>query len=122
MLVSGSCAFAYRYLSFERFPNDHFVHLSRAQQVVMGALPVRDYSEYQAPLAVMASAWAQMAFGPGLRSELLLVCGGFAVAAAATYLVGAAVSGSVVAGIAAALILTAATPVSYSYLKVLPYA
>jgi hypothetical protein len=121
-LVVGSVTFAYRYLSFERFPNDHFVHLSRAQQVVMGALPVRDYSEYQAPLAVMLSAWTQMILGPGLRSELLLVCTAFAVAAAVTYLVGAGVSGSIGAGLAAALILTAATPVSYSYPKVLPYA
>jgi hypothetical protein len=113
--------FAYRYLSFERFPNDHFVHLSRAQQVLMGALPVRDYSEYQAPLAVMASAWAQATFGPGLRSELLLVCAAFAVAAAMAYLVTASISGSVIFGIACALILTSATPVSYSYPKVLPY-
>ena len=62
--------FAYRYLSFERFPNDHFVALARAQQVLMGTLPVWDYAEYQAPLAVMASAWAQTVFGPGLHSEL----------------------------------------------------
>jgi hypothetical protein len=87
----------------------------------MGAWPVRDYSEYQAPLAVMASAWAQIAFGPGLHSELLLVCGAFAVASAVAYLVTASVSGSVGIGIACALILTAATPVTYSYPKVLPY-
>ena len=113
--------FAYRYLSFERFPNDHFVVLSRAQQVLMGALPVRDYSEYQAPLAVMTSAWAPIAFGPGLHAELLLVCGAFAVASAVVYLVTASVSGSVGVGIACALILTAATPVTYAYPKVLPY-
>lgn len=121
-LLLGGFTFAYRYLSFERFPNDHFVHLSRAQQVVMGALPVRDYSEYHAPLTAMLSAWSQMIFGSGLRSELLLVCGAFAVGTAATYLVAAAVSDSVATGVTAALILTAATPVSYSYPKVLPYA
>jgi len=88
----------------------------------MGALPVRDYSEYQAPLAVLASAWAQLTFGPGLRSELLLVCGAYAVTAAVAYLVTAAISGSRVVGAACALVLTAATPVSYSYPKVLPYA
>jgi len=120
-LAVAVLTFAYRYLSFERFPNDHFVVLSRAQQVLMGALPVRDYSEYQAPLAVMASAWAQIAFGPGLHSELLLVCGAFALASAAAYLVTASVSGSVGVGMACALILTAATPVTYAYPKVLPY-
>jgi hypothetical protein len=121
-LATAALTFAYRYLSFERFANDHFVHLSRAQQVLLGALPVRDYSEYQAPLAVMASAWAQVTFGPGLRAELLLVCGAFAVAAAVAYLVTASVSGSRVVGIACALVLTAVTPVTYSYPKVLPYA
>jgi hypothetical protein len=120
-LAAGAFAFAYRYLSFERFPNDHFVVLSRAQQVLMGALPVRDYSEFQAPLAVMASAWAQITFGPGLHSELLLVCCAFAVASAVAYLVTASLSGSVGVGIACALILTAATPVTYAYPKVLPY-
>ena len=120
-LAVAVLTFAYRYLSFERFPNDHFVVLSRAQQVLMGALPVRDYSEYQAPLAVMASAWAQIAFGPGLHSELLLVCGAFAVASAVAYLVTASVSGSVGIGIVSAVILTAATPVTYAYPKVLPY-
>ena len=120
-LAVAALTFAYRYLSFERFPNDHFVVLSRAQQVLMGALPVRDYSEYQAPLAVMASAWAQATFGPGLHSELLLVCGAFAVASAVAYLVTASVSGSVGVGIACALIVTAATPVTYAYPKVLPY-
>lgn len=120
-LSIATLTFAYRYLSFERFPNDHFVVLARAQQLLMGALPVRDYSEYQAPLAVMASAWAQIAFGPGLHSELLLVCGAFAVASAVAYLVTASVSGSVGVGIACALILTAASPVTYAYPKVLPY-
>lgn len=120
-LAAAALTFAYRYLSFERFPNDHFVHLARAQQVLMGALPVRDYSEYQAPLAVLASAWAQIAFGPGLLSELLLMCAAFAVSAAVAYLVTASVAGSVGLGVACTLILTAATPVSYSYPKVLPY-
>ena len=121
-LIVAVLAFAYRYLSFEGFPNDHFVHLSRAQQVLMGAWPVRDYSEYQGPLAVMVSAWAQVMFGPGLRAELLLVCGAYAVAASVAYLVTASSTGSLGIGIACALILTAATPVSYSYPKVLPYA
>jgi hypothetical protein len=87
----------------------------------MGGWPVRDYSEYLQPLAVMASASAQLLFGPGLRSELLLVCGAFAVAAAVAVLVTASISASVGIGIVCALILTAATPVSYSYPKVLPY-
>jgi len=68
----------------------------------------------------MVSAWAQVLFGPGLRSELLLVCGAFAVAAAVAFLVTASIA-SVGIGITCALILTAVTPVSYSYPKVLPY-
>ena len=120
-LAIAAFTFAYRYLSFDQFPNEHFVVLSRAQQLLMGALPVRDYAEYQAPLGVIASAWAQVAFGPGLRAELLLVCGAFAVASAVAYLVTRSVSGSVGMGIVCALIVTAATPVSNAYPKVLPY-
>jgi len=113
--------FAYRYLSFERFPNEHFVVLSHAQQMLMGALPLRDFGEYQGPGGMIASAWAQITFGPGLHSEVLLVCGAFAVASAVAYLVTASVSGSTGIGIACALIVTAATPVTNAYPKLLPY-
>ena len=49
-LALASLTIAYRYLSFTDFSNDHFVHLSVAQQITMGALPVRDFVERGLPL------------------------------------------------------------------------
>jgi hypothetical protein len=40
-LACGVLTVAYRYLSFTELSNDHFVHLSTAQQITFGALPVR---------------------------------------------------------------------------------
>ena len=54
---------AFRYLSFADFSNDHFVHLSVAQQITMGALPVRDFVERGLPLMPLISAAGQV----GLR-------------------------------------------------------
>jgi hypothetical protein len=116
--------FGCRYLSFGGFSNDHFVHLARAQQMLNGAMPVRDYADSGLPNAVLtaaASAVAQVLFGAGLHSELLLVSGAFAVAAAVSYLVASRVSGSVLLAIAGASVPVLAYPVSYSYPKVLPY-
>jgi hypothetical protein len=52
VVVGGLLAvwtFGYRYLSFVEFSNDHFVHLSMAQQITQGALPVRDFVERGCP-------------------------------------------------------------------------
>ena len=34
---------AWRVLTFSGFQNDHYVHLARAQQVILGELPIRDF-------------------------------------------------------------------------------
>ena len=47
----GALCFLYRYLTFRGFTNDHFVTLARAQQIVLGDLPVRDFLEPGLPLA-----------------------------------------------------------------------
>ena len=122
LVGSAACAvvtFAYRYLSFAEFSNDHFVHLSIAQQITRGALPVRDFVERGIPLMAMLSAAAQVVLGEGLRSELVLVASAFAVAAALTFVVAAALSRSVVIAALAVLIPVLAYPVSYSYPKLL---
>ena len=46
----GMCCFAYRYLAYSGFPNDHFVTLSRAQQILLGEVPVRDFVDPGLPL------------------------------------------------------------------------
>ena len=117
----GAATFVYRTLSFTGFPNDHFVHLAAAQQIVLGALPVRDFVERGLPLMELVSAGAQMA-GQGLRSEMMLVAFAFAFAAVFTMAAVYTASRSLIL----AMVLTAASvliyPVSYAYPKLLTYA
>jgi hypothetical protein len=115
----GVLTFVYRYLSFEEFPNDHYMHLAIAQQITRGGLGVRDYVELGIPLMTMLSAWAQLGLGEGLRSELILIALMFAVAASLTVLTAAWLGRSPVVGVLAALVPVLATPVSYSYPKLL---
>ena len=118
----GLVTFAYRYLSFSGFANDHFVHLTMAQQITMGDLPVRDYVERGMPLMSAVSALAQVALGPGLLSELALVAVAFATAAVVLYIVAARLAGSVLLGAIAASTTVLVYPASYSYPKLLVYA
>jgi len=111
--------FAYRYLSFTEFSNDHFVHLSIAQQITRGALPVRDFVERGIPLMSMASAGAQIALGEGLRSELVLIAAAFAASAALVFGVAVWLSRSMLIATLATTIPVLAYPVSYSYPKLL---
>jgi hypothetical protein len=121
-LALGLATFAYRYLSFSGFANDHFVHLTMAQQITMGDLPVRDYVERGMPLMAGVSALAQTALGPGLLSELTLVAAAFAAAAVFLYIVAARLAGSVLAGLIAASATVLVYPASYSHPKLLVYA
>jgi hypothetical protein len=110
---------AYRYLSFTDFANDHFVHLSVAQQITMGDLPVRDFVERGLPLMPLISAAGQVLFGEGLRSELGVIAIAYGIAAALTYLIAIQLSGSATVSALAALLPVAVYPVSYSYPKLL---
>ena len=110
---------AYRYLSFTDFSNDHFVHLSVAQQITMGDLPVRDFVERGLPLMPLISAAGQMLLGEGLRSELWVIAIAYGIAAALTYVVSLQVSGSATVAALGALLPVAVYPVSYSYPKLL---
>jgi len=121
-LVIAAGTFAFRYLSFREFGNDHFIHLSQAQQITKGALPVRDYVERGIPLMAVTSAAAQMGLGEGLRAEVLLVAGAYAVAAGLTFLVAAAVSQSWWLAFLVSLPPVLIYPVGYAYPKLLIYA
>ena len=115
-------AFAYRYLSHTGFPNDHFVHLATAQQMLAGALPVRDYVERGLPLMSAVSAAAQMALGEGLHSEVVLIAAAYGLAAAWTFRAAAEAGRSFVVGLVVAAMTVLVYPVSYSYPKLLAYA
>ena len=123
-LIAGAVAlgiltFAYRYLSFDEFSNDHFVHLSTAQQMVFGALPVRDFVERGIPLMSVLSALGQIVLGEGLRSELIVISAVYAAAASMTFVVAAWLSRSIVVAVMAAVVPVLAYPISYSYPKLL---
>ena len=118
-LVIGLVTIAYRYLSFTDFANDHFVHLSAAQQIAMGDLPVRDFVERGLPLMPLISAAGQMLLGEGLRSELWVIAIAYGIAAALTYLVSLQLSSSATVAGLGALLPVAVYPVSYSYPKLL---
>jgi hypothetical protein len=118
----GLCVAAFRYLAFDSFSNDHYQHLARAQQILMGALPVRDYAESGLPLTAGLSALAQLVFGPGLHAEVIWIAVAFGLAAACGYVAGVRASGSLLLPLSAVAVTVMAYPVSYSYPKLLPYA
>jgi hypothetical protein len=122
MLVVAVLAYEYRFISFVEFSNDDFLHLAMGQQIARGALPVRDFVERGLPLMSFVSAFGQMALGEGLKAELEVVSAAYAVTAALALFVAARVSGSLLVGLAMALLLVFSYPVSYSYPKLLPYA
>ena len=118
----GLLAFGYRYLSYNGFSNDHFVHLATAQQMILGELPVRDYVERGIPLMSALSALAQVTLGEGLHTEVVLIAAAFAASASLTFLAASWISGSIVLGAAAAALAVVMHPASYSYPKLLAYA
>jgi uncharacterized membrane protein len=118
-LAVGLLTVAYRYVSFGDFSNDHFVHLSTAQQMVKGALPVRDFVERGLPLMPTISAAGQIVLGEGLKSELWVIAIAYGLAAALACAVAFRYSGSMTVATLVALVPVFVYPVSYSYPKLL---
>ena len=121
-LLTAAGTFAFRYLSFDSFSNDHYQHLARAQQILMGALPVRDFVESGLPLMAGLSAAAQVVFGTGLHSEVLWIALAFAIAAVLSFVAAYRLTQSIMLAFIGTLVTVVAFPVSYSYPKLLPYA
>jgi hypothetical protein len=112
--------FFYRYLTLE-FTNDHFVHLSRAFQIVEGEVPLRDFFDPGLFLQYYASAAALLWSGHNLFGEGLLTAGFIALGSALTFLAARWLSRSYsIAAVAAALGILA-MPRLYSYPKVVFY-
>ena len=79
-------ALSWRVLAFSGFTNDHYIHLARAQQVVLGAWPVRDFVDPGMPLMYLVSAAAWWLSGGTIGAEVLLVAVAFAVGATCTFM------------------------------------
>jgi hypothetical protein len=111
-------AFAFRLLTLSSLSNDHYLYLAWAQQMVLGELPGRDFVEPGMPLQIAISALGQ-AWAAGPSTEGAIAIAMLALAAAATCIGVASLTGSAAAGIAASLFQILAQPRLYSYPKIL---
>lgn len=119
--VFGACVAALRVLGMAGFSNDHFYYLSRAEQVLHGAWPVRDFIDPGIPLAWGLSVMGQIVGGHTLLSEAVLVAIAFGLSAGLTAWVVARWTGVAWLGFWAAFVQLAILPRSYSYPKILAY-
>ena len=106
------------------FDNDHFVHFSRAIQLLHGEQPIRDFMDAGLQggwpsLTYYASAWAQQIWGDSLVGEAYLTVGALAIAAAVTLLVAFLSTRQLLPALAAAALVVVTGPKLYNYPKVL---
>lgn len=109
--------FLVRFLTVE-FSNDHFVHLSRGRQILLGEVPVRDFFDPGLFLQYYASAAALTLSGGTLLGEAILTTSAIALGATLTFVLAATLSASTTLGLAAAVATAATGPRLYSYPKV----
>ena len=116
----GLLAFAFRYLTLSPIENDHFVMLARAQQVLFGDWPVRDFEDPGQPLFyLLTSALASVFGGHVLAVNILLCITLQAIAASCTYVLARRASGSAAVGVAAAAVVIVSSPRLYNTTKVI---
>ena len=112
--------FLFRWLIVE-FPNDHFQHLSRARQVLLGDVPIRDFFDAGFFLQNYLSSAAQLLFGYNLFGEAVLTISFVAFGTMLVFHLAARLSGSRWIAACAALLTLVAYPRLYSYPKVFLY-
>ena len=113
-------AFLFRWLTVE-FTNDHFVHLSRARQILLGDVPIRDFFDAGLFLQNYLSAAAQLVFGYSLFGEAILTISLVAFGTMLVFHLSAQLSGSRWLAAGAALLTVVANPRLYSYPKAFLY-
>jgi hypothetical protein len=118
VVASGVLTASFRFLATRGFNNDHFVHLSGAQQMLFGDWPTRDFIDIGRPLTIAASAAVQYVFGRTLLSEAILVSVAFGVAASITAGLVVALTASLGAAAAAVTMEVLTFPRTYSYPKI----
>jgi hypothetical protein len=117
-IAMGAFAFAFRLLTLSSLPNDQYLYLVWAQQLLLGEMPGRDFVEPGMPLQIAMSAAAQ-AIAPGPATEGLVTIAMLAVAAIATCIGVAWLTRSVSAGVLAAAFQILIQPRLYSFPKIL---
>src|SRR5688572_13571002 len=116
-LLAGCGAFGFRILSLRGLPNDHYMHLAWAQQLLFNDVPGRDFVDPGMPLLYTLSALVQRVWA-GPFGEALLTAGMLAIAAATTLVLVTRVT-TLWVGATAALFQIALVPRLYSYPKIL---
>src|SRR5262245_28082310 len=104
-VLAGALVFLFRYASLRDMTNDQFMHLSWAQQILMGDLPGRDFVDPGMPLAWASSALAQTVL-PGPLGEAVFSALMFGVTSALLYWVATRLTGSRLAGCATVVAAT----------------
>jgi hypothetical protein len=115
----GLLAFAFRYLTLSPLENDHFVMLARAQQVVFGDWPIRDFEDPGQPLFYLLTSALASVFGHVLAVNVVLCVAVQAAAASCTYVLARRASGSAAVAVAAAVATIASVPRLYNTTKVI---
>jgi len=101
------------------FTNDHFESLAKAQQMLRGELPIRDFFDNGRPLAIALSATALRASGGSLIGEAILTMGAISAGVALLFLLTVELTSSWLLATWAALCLLTLEPRLYNYGKVL---
>ena len=104
------------------FENDQFVTLSRAQQVVLGDVPVRDFIGIGTPLTVSLTVLGQALFGHTLFAEALTMAALLGLCTAILFLLSWRASGSITIALIVALVQLAMAPRFYNFPKLLAFA
>ena len=112
--------FLFRWLTVD-FTNDHFVHLSRARQILLGDVPIRDFFDAGFFLQLYLSSAAQLLFGDDLFGEAVLSISFIAFGTMLVFHLSAQLSGSRWIAGSTALLMLFAFPRLYSYPKIFLY-
>jgi len=122
MAMAGAflATFGFRVVT-AKLGNDHFTHLSRARQILLGEWPIRDFFDPGQFLHYYVSAAGQVLFGPVLYGEVLVTSAFVALSVALTVGLGARLSNSLPCGIGAGLVSAMAFPRLYNYPKLVLY-
>ena len=112
--------FLFRWLTVD-FANDHFVHLSRARQILLGDVPIRDFFDPGLFLHYYLSSAGQLPFGYNLFGESVLTISLIAFGTMLVFHLSARLSHSLWLAAGAALLTAVAAPSLYNYPKVFLY-
>ena len=121
-IMMATAAFAWRFLTFNGFTNDHYVFLALAQQVLLGEWPIRDFIDPGEPLTYLVSAAAWRFWGDTLIVDWAITAAAFAIGAAFTTVAAARLSGSIVVAGVVTMLTILSSPRTYSYPKLMLYA